>query len=197
MSEPRGVAMRFHAGKRVTPANIITVLRIALAPVLFALIIAARDDGGASWPVFVLGTFLAFTDHYDGVLARRQGTTRSGAFLDPLADKIVVLGAMMCLVIVERYWWLPVALIAVREIGLTVMRSRYARRGLAIPARTSAKIKTLVQGIALLLAALPLLKDQRGVIVAALWIAVALTLYTGWQYLRDGAKGATTAGSLS
>lgn len=188
---------RFHAGKRLTPANALTVGRIALAPVLFLLIFAARDDGGASWPVFGLGLALAYSDLYDGQLARRQGATRSGAFLDPLADKIVVLGAMVCLVSIDRYWWLPVALISAREIGLIVMRTRYARRGLAIPARRSAKYKTLVQGVALLLAALPPLRDQTEIISIALWAAVVITLYTGWQYLRDGSRSATTAGSLA
>lgn len=189
-------ATRFNASARLTPANAVTLARILLAPVLFALIFAAEDERGASWPVFSLGVLLALTDHYDGQLARRHGTTRSGAFLDPLADKVVVIGAMVCLVMVDRYWWLPVALVTVREVAITAMRAHYARGGMAVPARTSAKYKTLVQGIALLVAVIPLLEDTRTPAVVALWIAVALTLWSGWQYIRDGSAGTTASGSL-
>jgi CDP-diacylglycerol---glycerol-3-phosphate 3-phosphatidyltransferase len=195
MSDVR-TAMRFNASARLTPANALTLARILLAPVLFALIFAAEDTGGASWPVFSLGVVLALTDHYDGQLARRHGTTRSGAFLDPLADKVVVIGAMVCLVMVERYWWLPVALVAARELAITAMRAHYARSGIAIPARTSAKYKTLVQGLALLVAVIPVLRDTRTPAVVALWIAVAMTLWSGWQYVRDGSSGTTVSGSL-
>jgi CDP-diacylglycerol--glycerol-3-phosphate 3-phosphatidyltransferase len=188
--------MRFNASARLTPANALTLARILLAPLLFGLILAADDTGGASWPVFSLGVVLALTDHYDGQLARRQGTTRSGAFLDPLADKVVVIGAMVCLVMVDRYWWLPVALVTARELAITAMRAHFARSGMAVPARTSAKYKTLVQGIALLVAVVPVLRDTRTPAVVALWIAVALTLWSGWQYVRDGSSGTTTSGSL-
>ena len=195
MSDVR-TATRFNASARLTPANALTLARILLAPLLFALIFAAEETGGASWPVFSLGVVLALTDHYDGQLARRHGTTRSGAFLDPLADKVVVIGAMVCLVIVERYWWLPVALITARELAITAMRAHYARSGMAIPARTSAKYKTLVQGLALLVAVIPVLRDTRTPAVVALWIAVAMTLWSGWQYVRDGSSGTTASGSL-
>jgi CDP-diacylglycerol---glycerol-3-phosphate 3-phosphatidyltransferase len=195
MTEVR-TATRFNASARLTPANALTLARILLAPVLFALIFAAEETGGASWPVFSLGVVLALTDHYDGQLARRHGTTRSGAFLDPLADKVVVIGAMVCLVMVERYWWLPVALVTARELAITAMRAHYARSGMAIPARTSAKYKTLVQGLALLVAVIPVLRDTRTPAVVALWIAVAMTLWSGWQYVRDGSNGTTTSGSL-
>ena len=195
MSDLR-TAMRFNASARLTPANALTLARILLAPVLFVLIFDARDTRGASWPVFSLGVLLALTDHYDGQLARRHGTTRSGAFLDPLADKVVVIGAMVCLVAVDRYWWFPVALITARELAITAMRAHFARSGMAIPARTSAKYKTLVQGIALLVAVIPVLRDTQTPGVVSLWIAVAMTLWSGWQYMRDGSQGTTTNGSL-
>ena len=195
MSDLR-TAMRFNASARLTPANALTLARILLAPVLFVLIFDARDTRGASWPVFSLGVLLALTDHYDGQLARRHGTTRSGAFLDPLADKVVVIGAMVSLVAVDRYWWFPVALITARELAITAMRAHFARSGMAIPARTSAKYKTLVQGIALLVAVIPVLRDTKTPGAVALWIAVVMTLWSGWQYMRDGSQGTTTNGSL-
>jgi CDP-diacylglycerol--glycerol-3-phosphate 3-phosphatidyltransferase len=188
-------ATRFNASARLTPANALTLARIVLAPVLFVLIFDAKDTRGASWPVFTLGVILALTDHYDGQLARRHGTTRSGAFLDPLADKVVVIGAMVSLVMVNRYWWFPVAIVTARELAITAMRAHFARGGMAIPARTSAKYKTLVQGIALLVAVIPVLRKTQTPSVVALWIAVALTLWSGWQYVRDGSQGTTSAGS--
>lgn len=190
-------ATRFDAGAFATPANVLTLSRILLSPPLFAVILTERDNRGASWAAFAIGLFVAITDNLDGKLARRQGTTRSGAFLDPLADKIVVLGVMTCLVAVDRYWWLPVALVALRELAVSVWRTYWARRGLAIPARRSAKYKTLVQGIALLLAVLPPLEEADAVHVVALWTAVALTLFSGAQYAIDGRKATSRTGEMT
>ena len=71
-----------------TPANAVTVARLLAAPVFVAMIIV----WGATWFNVVVGLIVAGSDGLDGYMARRQGTTRSGAFLDPLADKAVVLG---------------------------------------------------------------------------------------------------------
>jgi CDP-diacylglycerol--glycerol-3-phosphate 3-phosphatidyltransferase len=189
-------ATRFQAGDFATPANILTLSRILLAPPLFAIILNAEDTRGASWAAFVVGFVVALSDNLDGKLARRQGTTRSGAFLDPLADKIVVLGVMFCLVAVDRYWWFPVALVTVRELAVSTWRTYWARRGLAIPARRSAKYKTLVQGIALLLAVLPPLEDADTLHVVTLWTAVAFTLVSGVQYAIDGQRATSNTGEL-
>jgi CDP-diacylglycerol--glycerol-3-phosphate 3-phosphatidyltransferase len=188
---------RFDAGDFATPANILTLSRILLAPPLFAIILMADDTRGASWAAFAIGLFVAITDNLDGKLARRQGTTRSGAFLDPLADKIVVLGVMVCLVRVDRYWWLPVVLIAARELAVSVWRTYWARRGVSIPARRSAKYKTLVQGVALLLAVLPPLEDADAFHALMLWIAVGFTLFTGAQYALDGQKATNRTGEIA
>ena len=188
---------RFDAGDFATPANILTLSRILLAPPLFAIILMADDTRGASWAAFAIGLFVAITDNLDGKLARRQGTTRSGAFLDPLADKIVVLGVMVCLVRVDRYWWVPVALIAARELAVSVWRTYWARRGVSIPARRSAKYKTLVQGIALLLAVLPPLEDADAFHAVMLWTAVGFTLLTGAQYALDGQRSMNRTGEIA
>src|SRR3954453_20788646 len=123
-----------------TPANAVTITRLLLAIPLLMLI----ADHPASWPGVALWVILCITDGIDGYLARRQGATRSGAFLDPLADKVLVLGAMAALVAAGEVWWLPVAIIAVREIALSVFRSFWGRRGLAVPATHWAKVKTVV-----------------------------------------------------
>jgi CDP-diacylglycerol--glycerol-3-phosphate 3-phosphatidyltransferase len=180
-------------------ANALTGCRLVLSPLLFFLILDAEDTRGASWLAAALGFALAMSDYYDGKVARRGGghrISRWGAFLDPLADKVVVLGSMICFVIVGRYWWLPVAIIAARELLITGYRVWWARSGLALPARLSAKYKTSLQGVALLMAALPPLEDADGAVAAALWVAVAITVSSGAQYLLDGRSAMSQTGAF-
>jgi CDP-diacylglycerol---glycerol-3-phosphate 3-phosphatidyltransferase len=168
-----------------TPANAVTLGRLFITPVLLVMIV----NGGATWPALAFWIVLAGTDGVDGYLARRHGTTSSGAFLDPLADKFLVLGAMFALAAKDIFWWLPVLLIAVREVGISVYRSFWSRRGVSIPARTGAKVKTVVQDVAVGFALLPITtEDHRWAANAWLWAAVALALFTGAQYLLDGRK---------
>jgi len=190
-----GTALRHTSHFVTNAANMLTMARIAVSPVLFWLILAHEDTRGASWAAVILGTVMAATDAVDGRLARRAGVTRSGAFLDPLADKIVVLGSAWCLVAVGGYWWMPVALVTARELGISLWRSYWARFGLSVPARKSAKYKTLVQGGALLIAVLPPLENHRWVVASALWVAVAFTLVSGYQYLRDGRAATSVTGA--
>ena len=176
----------------VHPAALLTAARLLLSPLLFWLLLEAEPQRGASWAVFGLGVAMASTDFLDGRAARRfASVSHSGAFLDPLADKVVILGAGFCLVAVGRYWWLPVTLIAVREVGITAWRTRWAGEGVSIPARRSAKYKTFVQGVAFSSAVFPPLSTADEVVAGALWVAVAFTLVTGVQYLRDGSSALT------
>ncbi len=170
----------------LTPANGITVIRLLATPVVIALIML----WGASWFTFVFGGLLAMSDGIDGWLARRQGTTRSGAFLDPLADKVVVLGALVALVAKGIVWWLPVAIIAVREIAMSVYRSVVGRHGISIPARNSAKFKTLLQDIAIGMCLAPPLATHQSILDAGIWVATAMTVFTGAQYFVDGRRAA-------
>jgi CDP-diacylglycerol---glycerol-3-phosphate 3-phosphatidyltransferase len=181
------VAGPFGPSALATPANGVTLARVLVTPVLLVWIV--RD--GASWPALALWSALAATDGVDGWVARRHGTTRSGAFLDPLADKFLVLGALGVLVVSGRFHWLPVVLIAAREAAMSAYRSVVGRRGVSVPARGSAKLKTALQAVAVGAALAPPL-DQRAEWVAdvLLWGAVALTIYSGVQYLVDGRRSA-------
>ncbi|HXQ59289.1 MAG TPA: CDP-alcohol phosphatidyltransferase family protein [Acidimicrobiales bacterium] len=170
----------------LTPANIITMARLLATPVV---VIMVAMHGAGWWP-FAVAFTIGATDTVDGWLARRQGTTRSGAFLDPLADKAVVLSLLFVLAAKAEFSWVPVVVIAVREVGMSVYRSLAGRRGISIPARTSAKIKTLVQGIAILLALAPPVARHPNVLSVAVWVAVAFTVVTGGQYLFDGRRAA-------
>ena len=96
-----------------------TVARLLAAPIFVVMIVV----WGATWFNLVVGFLVACSDGVDGYIARRQGTTRSGAFLDPLADKAVVLGAFGALAAEGHLPWLPVILIAIREIGMQLYRS--------------------------------------------------------------------------
>ncbi len=170
-----------------SPANLITFARIMASPVLFWLILEAEATNGTSWAAFTLGWILAVSDIFDGRIARATGVTRSGAFLDPLADKVVVIGSGLCLVAVGRIHWLPVSIIIVRELWISALRVSFARQGLSVPAQPLAKSKTLVQGVALMMAVTPSFEDQDLLIDVGIWVAVAITVVTGWQYVRDGA----------
>ncbi|MGH9065248.1 MAG: CDP-alcohol phosphatidyltransferase family protein, partial [Acidimicrobiales bacterium] len=177
-----------------TPANAVTVLRLLVAPLLVALILVV----GPSWWAAAAWAVASGTDWVDGWVARRHGVTSSGAFLDPLADKLMVLGALAALVVIGGLWWLPVALIAFREVGMSVYRTLAARRGVSVPARGWAKVKTWAQTLAIALALVPpVAAHGRLAVVAVLWVAVALTLWTGtlyWLGYRRSAVGAAGAG---
>jgi CDP-diacylglycerol--glycerol-3-phosphate 3-phosphatidyltransferase len=171
----------------VTPANGVSLARVLVTPLLLAWIV----EGGASWAAEALWVALSLTDGLDGYLARRHGSTRSGAFLDPLADKFLVLGAMAALVHIGSFGLVPVVLIGVREVAMSVYRSVVARGGVSIPARRSAKVKTAVQDLAVGLALVPGLGDDHASVARlVLWVAVALTLYTGVQYFQEGRRRA-------
>jgi CDP-diacylglycerol--glycerol-3-phosphate 3-phosphatidyltransferase len=183
---PMARATTFGPSALLTPANGITVIRLLATPVVIALIML----WGASWFTFVFGGLLAMSDGIDGWLARKQGTTRSGAFLDPLADKVVVLGALVALVAKGIVWWLPVAIIAVREIAMSVYRSLVGRHGISVPARNSAKFKTLLQDIAIGMCLAPPLATHQSILDAGIWVATAMTVFTGAQYFVDGRRAA-------
>jgi CDP-diacylglycerol--glycerol-3-phosphate 3-phosphatidyltransferase len=136
---------------------------------------------------------LCVTDLFDGRLARRHGATRSGAFLDPLADKVLVLGAFAVLVAIDRVWWLPALLIAAREVGMSWYRSWIGRRGVSVPANKVAKVKTWVQCVAVGLVLLPATAAHPLVYGAVVWLAVALTLATGAHYAIQGRRLAASA----
>ncbi len=172
-----------------SPANLVTLGRIALSPIFFWLILMVPDEGGASWWGLAVGLLLGVSDAWDGRLARRSGAiTRTGAFLDPLADKVMILGAMYCFAYLGRLSWVPVGLITAREVLISVYRSWIARRGVALPARYLAKWKTIVQGLPLAAAVLPPLVGVPLVVPVLMWFAVAMTYLTGFQYLIDARK---------
>jgi CDP-diacylglycerol--glycerol-3-phosphate 3-phosphatidyltransferase len=170
-----------------TWANAITAGRLVLSPVMFLVI---PDHPRGSWLAFGLWFVLSLSDGIDGWIARRHGTTASGAFLDPLADKVLVLGAMFTLVGRDVFWLLPVALIAGRELVISVYRILVGSKGVSVPASKLAKYKTLLQQLAVGFALWPWFAvDHRWLWNGLLWIAVVLALVSGAQYLLASRHG--------
>jgi len=164
-----------------TWANAVTVGRILVSPVMFVVI---PDYAGGSWVAFALWFVLCSSDGIDGYLARRHGATRSGAFLDPLADKVLVLGAMFTLVSRDVYWVVPVLIIAIREVAISMYRVLAGAKGISVPASQLAKFKTVAQQLSVGFAIIPPTADDGTWLwLWLLWIAVFLTTTSGLQYL--------------
>ncbi|GAB2937829.1 hypothetical protein GCM10027047_38040 [Rhodococcus aerolatus] len=165
-------------------ANLLTVLRLVLVP--FFLLALFVDDGGSTAArvvAFVVFAVAAFTDRVDGQIARRRGLVTSfGTIADPIADKALTGAGLVGLSILgELPWWVTVV-VAVRELGVTLLRFWVIRHGV-IPASRGGKLKTLLQTIAIGLYVLPLdgVGHLVGVVVMA--AAVAVTLVTGVDYV--------------
>jgi CDP-diacylglycerol---glycerol-3-phosphate 3-phosphatidyltransferase len=166
---------RFGPTALLTPANIVTFSRFAFTIPLLGLISA----DGPSWRSAFGWILLGSTDGFDGWLARRDGTTRSGAFLDPLADKFLAIGGLAALAARGIFPWVAVILIGVREVGISAYRTMAGRRGVSIPARVMGKAKTVCQLVAVGIALFPPLESRPWFALAALWVAVGLTLVSG------------------
>jgi CDP-diacylglycerol--glycerol-3-phosphate 3-phosphatidyltransferase len=173
---------KFEPSARVTPANAITAVRLLATPPVLLLIVHL----GVSWQAGLAWGAVASTDFLDGWVARRQGATTSGAFLDPLADKVLVLGALGALAATGLVSWVPVVIIAGREITISVYRSVVGRNGISVPARPLAKCKTAAQDLAVALILLPPTGlDHPGIGQALLWVSAVLAVVSGAQYLID------------
>ena len=172
----------------LTPANLMTGFRILVSPLFVYLIVVHR----VSWWTSLVGFLAAASDYFDGIVARRHGTTTSGAFLDPLADKVLVLGSLYAIVISRPHgltsFLAPALIITAREVWMSVYRSRAAQRGLSIPASRLAKWKTFVQDWAIAFCVLPIFAHHVWLGEVTIWVAVAMTVATGWQYYRDGRR---------
>ncbi len=175
-----------------TAANGVTALRMAATPLLVLVVLAATP----SWGALALWAALALSDGADGWLARRRGTSASGAFLDPLADKVLVLGALCALAALGRFSWVPVALLGTRELLMTAYRVVVARQGISVPARYLAKFKTVVELGAVAWVLAPGVPARSGVSQVVLWLAVVLAWASGAQYVAGArSAGRATAGA--
>lgn len=170
-------------------ANGVTVARIALVPLVLVALALDTGGGGWRWVAAVLFAVAAGTDRLDGYLARRlDQVTDWGKLMDPIADKLLIGGALVVLSLLgDIPWWVTVVVLA-RELGITAMRMAVLRY-VVIPASPGGKLKTVLQSVGIGLFVLPLALLPDAVRVAA-WVvllaAVAVTVVTGVDYLRRG-----------
>jgi len=187
---PSERARRFGETAIRTPANAVTLLRLLFSvPVLVWIL----DEGHATWGTFAGWLVLWVTDGLDGWLARRDGTTRSGAFLDPLADKFLVLGGFIALAAEGAVSWIPVAIIAGREVVVSLARTAAGRRGRTMPARRLGKWKANVQFLAVALVLFPPTEDVGWLQDVAVWSAVVLTVVSAVDLLIASARSGAEA----
>jgi len=178
-----------------TLPNILTLSRILGVPLLVAFLWWPGWELGYAF-AFVLYALIALTDYLDGYLARAQGTvSKLGVFLDPIADKIMVAAVILMLVATRDIgdWHVIAAIIILaREIMVSGLREFLGGLQVSVPVSQLAKWKTTLQLVALgamiLAGALPAWPIVHSIGLVALWGAAALTLVTGWDYLRVGLR---------
>jgi CDP-diacylglycerol---glycerol-3-phosphate 3-phosphatidyltransferase len=169
-------------------ANIVTVIRILLAPVFIVLLLEdAGTDGYLRYIAAILFVFAIVTDSVDGLLARQRNlVTDLGKLIDPIADKVLTGGALVGLSILgEIPWWITIVIL-VREVGITVFRF-IALRDRVIAASWLGKVKTVAQAVAISLCLFPfwqfLGQWANWVNAIFLVIALVLTVFSGVEYL--------------
>ncbi|MGD0197740.1 MAG: CDP-diacylglycerol--glycerol-3-phosphate 3-phosphatidyltransferase [Solirubrobacteraceae bacterium] len=159
--------------------NFLTVVRILLVPVLVVALLGDTTDGDIfAAIVFALASA---TDFVDGYLARsREEVTTFGKLMDPLADKLLIVAALIALVSEHRLApWIAMVIIA-RELAVTVLRLGATQAGLIIPASNFGKIKTCVQ-IAAILAVIAV-RGQPAWLEVLIYAMVAITVASGLDY---------------
>ena len=167
--------------------NWLAMARILLTPVVMALVLVSDDIEGAFGTAFIVFTVAALTDFADGYLARRwQITTVLGAFLDSVADKVLVTGSLLVLIEVGRAWSWAAFIIIGRELAVMGLRGVAALERSAVPPSLWGKGKTVFQFLAIGLAMIrptsewgPYFLDE--------WVmlaAVFFTLLSAWDYFR-------------
>lgn len=164
--------------------NLITLLRIFLIPVF--ILVFLTPTASRSLAAAVIFLFASLTDLMDGYLARRWGQiTKLGKFLDPIADKLLVLAALILLVDFQRVSsWIAIVIIG-RELAVTGLRAIASSSGIVIAADEAGKYKMVIQTISV---ALLILGYKIGYInfhvwgTFLLWISMILAILSGVQY---------------
>jgi cardiolipin synthase (CMP-forming) len=175
-----------------TLPNLLTLSRIVAIPLVIATFYLPAPLG--PWLGCVLFSLAAITDWLDGRLARMWGQqSELGRFLDPIADKLLVAATLFMLAAMSRISApaiLPALIILSREIMVSGLREHLAGLRVGMPVSRLAKWKTGIQmvaiGVLLVGDAGPVQIPVRAIGETLLWLAAALTLVTGYDYLRAG-----------
>jgi CDP-diacylglycerol--glycerol-3-phosphate 3-phosphatidyltransferase len=180
------------AGRTVSLANLLSLFRIGIVPVLVVVLFwsspAARALAGGLFLIACL------TDYFDGWLARRHGVTTLGQFLDPLADKLIVVAVLIMLAAVPPEPRVPAwmaVVIALRELAVTGLRGVAAQHGMVLAAEELGKYKMIFQMFALEALLIHyvwpvpgtgLSVDFHAAGMRFLWIALVLAVWSGVDY---------------
>ncbi|PPR43453.1 MAG: CDP-diacylglycerol--glycerol-3-phosphate 3-phosphatidyltransferase [Alphaproteobacteria bacterium MarineAlpha5_Bin11] len=175
-------------------SNILTLSRIAIIPIILLMII--MQGSLTSWIGFALFVIAGITDFMDGYLARiRKEQTTFGTFLDPIADKLLVASVILVLTakgIIGGWTTIPALIILMREILVSGLREFLSSVSVSVPVSRVAKFKTTLQifALAILILSEGNIQDLPILFIGeiSLWVAAALTLYTGSDYLTSGIK---------
>ncbi|RSX55764.1 CDP-diacylglycerol--glycerol-3-phosphate 3-phosphatidyltransferase [Bifidobacterium dolichotidis] len=189
------------------PPNLVTFLRIILVVVFLCLYVNAGPWGsrnmGMRWWAGVVFIIAASTDKIDGWMARKYNqVTELGKLLDPIADKLLILGTLIVAACFTELGnpvlgWIATALFCIREIGITIMRFFVIEEGgKVIAASQAGKYKTLTQCIGLGMLTLPVwsfaglshplwLGLYQVLMYTLIYFALILCLYSGWEYLSN------------
>lgn len=159
----------------MTTATKITLARVALIPVFMVVLLL-----GHPWPAMIIFAIASLTDFVDGYIARHYNQTSDfGKFLDPLADKLLVVAAMLIFVQQSRMPAWVVMVVLVREFAVSGLRMVAAKEGTVLAAGWSGKVKTFVTMVGLCaMMVLPFVWMDRTVIL----LITATTLYSGAEY---------------
>ena len=177
--------------------NILTVGRILIVPFFVLAFYLPGSYGDLT--ALILFIVASFTDFLDGMLARLLGEeSKLGELLDPIADKIIVATALILLVMdgtIKNYEVIAAIIILTREILISGLREFLAKGSVKLPVSSLAKLKTVLQMVAIAL----LLSGETGnkiinfqdynaqtIGIIFLWLSAALTLFTGYDYMRKG-----------
>ena len=177
--------------------NLLTVGRILIVPFFVLAFYLPGFYGDLT--ALILFIVASFTDFLDGMLARLLGEeSKLGELLDPIADKIIVATALILLVMdgtIRQYEVIAAIIILTREILISGLREFLAKGKIKLPVSNLAKFKTVLQMVSIAL----LLSGETGnkiinfqdynaqtIGIILLWLSAALTLFTGYEYMRKG-----------
>lgn len=176
----------------MTTASKVTMLRIFMIPVFVVFFMLGYYNAG-QWPqitAIILFVLAAATDGVDGHIARKYNqVTDFGKFIDPLADKILVISALICMVEFKYISAVAVIIIIAREFMVTGLRISAISAGKVIAAAMSGKIKTVIQLVvstAVMLAYAFGVNDILWIDISlevGIWIMVVITIYSGCEYM--------------
>ena len=178
--------------------NVLTLVRILLIPVFIVLMMV--PDPERSLSAAVIFVVAAMTDLLDGYVARKTGQiTKLGRLMDPIADKLLVLSALILLVQLDRVTALVAILIIAREVAVTGIRAIAATEGMIISAEVTGKYKMALQVIAIVLLILEgtVVNDIGNVHLAGivtLYLSIVLGYVSGTQYVVNFWRQVTSKG---